>query len=72
MAKRGSGRPQGGVRPRNQGFTLIELLFVTVVVGVLASIFAPAFGKARERAYLSRMQAARTNPVDQKGRPSLT
>lgn len=40
-----------------RGFTLIELMLVTVIVGVLASIVAPYFVQARERAYLAQMQA---------------
>lgn len=43
--------------PARKGFTLIELLLVTVLLGILASIAAPYFARARERAYLAQMQA---------------
>ena len=33
-----------------QGFTLLELLIVTVIIGTLASMTAPTFQRARERA----------------------
>lgn len=43
-------------RPR-AGFTLIELILVTVILGLLASIVAPYFGAARERAIANQMKA---------------
>ena len=33
-----------------EGFTLLELLIVTVIIGTLASMTAPTFQRARERA----------------------
>jgi prepilin-type N-terminal cleavage/methylation domain-containing protein len=38
------------------GFTLTELLLVTLILGILASIAVPYFDRARERAYLARIQ----------------
>lgn len=57
MAGTAKGERGGRKRPGTGGFTLIELLLVTVVLGVLASIAAPYFGRARDRAYLAQMQA---------------
>lgn len=57
MGGRGSRRGTGGNRLGTRGFTLIELLLVTVVLGIMAIIVAPYFGRARERAYLAQMQA---------------
>ena len=39
------------------GFSLSELLLVTVGLGLLATIVAPYFGSARERALASQMKA---------------
>jgi len=38
------------------GFTLSELLLVTLILGILASIAVPYFDRARERAYVARIQ----------------
>jgi len=57
MGGQDPGRWAGTDRPGARGFTLIELLLVTVVLGILAMIVAPYFGRARERAYLAQMQA---------------
>ena len=40
---------------RRQGFTLIELLIVIVIIGILAAIAIPKFGKTREKAYFKAM-----------------
>ena len=40
---------------RRQGFTLIELLIV--IIGILAAIAIPKFGKTREKAYFKAMQS---------------
>jgi Tfp pilus assembly protein PilE len=39
------------------GFTLTELLLLTLILGILASIAVPYFDRARERAYVARIQA---------------
>ena len=39
------------------GFTLTELLLVTLSLGILASIAVPYFDRARDRAYVARIQA---------------
>jgi prepilin-type N-terminal cleavage/methylation domain-containing protein len=42
---------------RREGFTLIELLIVIVIIGILAAIAIPRFGKTREKAYFKAMQS---------------
>jgi type IV pilus assembly protein PilA len=42
---------------RRGGFTLIELLIVIVIIGILAAIAIPKFGKTREKAYFKAMQS---------------
>lgn len=39
------------MQKRRTGFTLIELLIVIVIIGILAAIAIPKFGKTREKAY---------------------
>ena len=42
---------------RRAGFTLIELLIVIVIIGILAAIAIPKFGKTREKAYFKAMMS---------------
>jgi Tfp pilus assembly protein PilE len=57
MKGRTHGRRGKSRQRRVAGFTLTELLLVTLSLGILASIAVPYFEKARERAYLARIQA---------------
>ena len=41
----------------SRGFTLIELLIVVVVIGVLAAIAIPKFGRTREKAIVASMKS---------------
>jgi prepilin-type N-terminal cleavage/methylation domain-containing protein len=40
---------------KREGFTLIELLIVIVIIGILAAIAIPKFGKTREKAYFKSL-----------------
>jgi prepilin-type N-terminal cleavage/methylation domain-containing protein len=42
---------------KRDGFTLIELLIVIVIIGILAAIAIPKFGKTREKAYFKAMMS---------------
>jgi prepilin-type N-terminal cleavage/methylation domain-containing protein len=50
---------------RRDGFTLIELLIVIVIIGILAAIAIPKFGKTREKAYFKAMQSDLRNLMSQ-------
>ena len=45
------------MKKRRAGFTLIELLIVIVIIGILAAIAIPKFGKTREKAYFKAMMS---------------
>ena len=45
------------MQKRRAGFTLIELLIVIVIIGILAAIAIPKFGKTREKAYFKAVMS---------------
>ncbi len=45
------------MKKSQEGFTLIELLIVIVIIGILAAIAIPKFGKTREKAYMKAAQS---------------
>jgi prepilin-type N-terminal cleavage/methylation domain-containing protein len=45
------------MQKRRAGFTLIELLIVIVIIGILAAIAIPKFGKTREKAYFKAIMS---------------
>ncbi len=61
-------------RSQQGGFTLIELLIVITIIGILASIALPKFGKTRERAHFKAMMSDLRNLESQeeiyRGRPT--
>jgi type IV pilus assembly protein PilA len=50
---------------QRKGFTLIELLIVIVIIGILAAIAIPKFGKTREKAFFKAMQSDLRNLMSQ-------
>lgn len=42
-------------RDRTRAFTLIEILIVLAVIGILAAVAIPHFGKAKEKAHVAAM-----------------
>ena len=50
---------------KRAGFTLIELLIVIVIIGILAAIAIPKFGKTREKAYFKAMMSDLRNMQSQ-------
>ena len=53
------------MQKREKGFTLIELLMVLAIIGILAAIAIPKFGKTREKAYFRAMKSDLRNLVAQ-------
>jgi prepilin-type N-terminal cleavage/methylation domain-containing protein len=49
------------MKSRRRGFTLIELLIVVTVLGLLAAIAIPRFGKMKQKANVANMQTALKN-----------
>jgi len=38
---------------KKEGFTLVEIMIVVAIMGLLAAMAIPSYGKCRERAYLT-------------------
>lgn len=53
------------LKQKRSGFTLIELLIVIVIIGILAAIAIPKFGKTREKAYFKAMMSDLRNMQSQ-------